>query len=244
MKISVVIPAYNAGRTLTGVIERIPADLFAKLDRIWIVNDGSLDDTAEQADSLAVLHQVVRVIHLERNRGYGGAMKRALDAALENGIEAVACLHADGQYAPESLPELLEVRDRRNLDILQGSRLAQGTALSGGMPLYKYVAGQALVLIENMVFDLGLTDYHSGYMIYGRRALKQIPYNRLSDGFEFDLEMIASARARGLAVGEWPIPTRYADERSYLNPVGYGIKVLSVLWGYRRGKYDGSTFTD
>ncbi|HUU00974.1 MAG TPA: glycosyltransferase family 2 protein [Myxococcota bacterium] len=244
MKVSVVIPAYNAGRTLAGVIGRIPEDLYAALDRIWIVNDGSLDDTAALADSLAGRHQVVRAIHLERNRGYGGAMKRGLDAALKDGAEVVACLHADGQYAPESLPELLDVRDRRGLDILQGSRLARGTALSGGMPLYKYLAGRALVVIENLVFGLGLTDYHSGYMLYGRRALERIPYHRLSDSFDFDLEMIASARARGLAIGEWPIPTSYTDEISHLKPVAYGIKVLGVLWGYRRGRYDGSTSSD
>lgn len=244
MRVSLVIPAYNAGRTLAGVIERIPSCLAASLERVWIVNDGSRDDTAELADSLAGSSEIVRAIHLERNRGYGGAMKRGLDAAREGAAEVVACLHADGQYAPESLPEMLEAIGRRSLDILQGSRLAGGTALSGGMPLYKYLSGRALVVLENLVLGLGLTDYHSGYLIYSRRALERIPYHRLSDGFVFDLEMIASARARGLTVGEWPIPTRYADEKSYLNPVAYGISVLRALWGYRRGKYDESTFTD
>ena len=237
MRLAIVMPAYNAGRTLAAVIQRLPTALPDSLDGIYIVNDGSSDDTGTVAEYLAARQRFIRVIHLERNRGYGGAVKCGLSAALDDGAEVIACLHADGQYAPESLPALLEARRRLQLDILQGSRLAGGGALSGGMPLYKYLAGRALVVLENHILGLGLSDYHSGYLLYSRRALRRIPYRRLSDGFEFDLEMIASARARGLAVGEWPIPTRYADEVSYLNPLAYGLRVLGVLWRYRKGRY-------
>ena len=135
------------------------------------------------------------------------------------------------------LPGLLQAMAARGLDLLQGSRIASGTALSGGMPLYKYLANAGLNVLENLTFGLGMTDYHSGYLVYGPRALAAIPFDRLSDSFDFDLEVIASARAAGLAVGEAPIPTHYGDEISHLRPLPYGLRVLRVLWRYRRGKY-------
>jgi hypothetical protein len=105
------------------------------------------------------------------------------------------------------------------------------------MPLYKYVAGRLLTAIENRVLGLRLTDYHSGFLVYSRKALETLPFHRLSTGFDFDLEVIASARAAGMKVGEKPIPTRYAGERSYLNPVTYGLRVLWVLVKYKIGRY-------
>jgi glycosyltransferase involved in cell wall biosynthesis len=238
VKTMVVIPAFNAEDTLRSVIERIPPDVFASLHGLVVVNAGSRDQTADLSDSLADETPGIRAFHLPENRGYGGAMKQGLALARTDGADVVVCLHADGQYAPELLPQLLAERARRNLDILQGSRIASGTALSGGMPVYKYLAGRLLTFLENRVFGLGMSDYHSGYMIYSRRALEKIPFDRLSDSFDFDLEMIASARARGLAIGEWPVPTRYAGEVSYLSPVRYGFQVLGVMLGYLNGKYD------
>jgi len=180
-----------------------------------------------------------RLSLLERpkNGGYGAAMKDGLAAARGDGAELVACIHADGQYAPEVLPELIAELSRQKLDLLQGSRIAAGTALQGGMPLYKYVGNMLLNRIENHTLRLAMTDYHSGYLLYGRRAL-ELPFLALSDSFDFDLEVIASARARGLAVGEAPIPTHYGDEVSHLNPLTYGMRVLRVMWNYRRGRYD------
>jgi hypothetical protein len=107
------------------------------------------------------------------------------------------------------------------------------------MPLYKYLGNAALNLIENQTLKLALSDYHSGYLLYGRRALK-LPFRQLSDSFDFDLEVIACARARGLSVGEEPIPTHYGSEVSHLNPMSYGLRVLRVMWNYRRGRYDES----
>ncbi|MBW1808877.1 MAG: glycosyltransferase family 2 protein [Deltaproteobacteria bacterium] len=237
MKTVVVIPAYNAAQTLPAVIERIPTEILDSLISLIIVNDGSRDGTAEVAEDLAGQIDCARVIHVKNNCGYGATMKLGLSKAVAAKADKVVCLHADGQYAPEMLPKLLIELSVRKLDILQGSRIASGTALSGGMPLYKYVAGRALTFMENRVFGLGLSDYHSGYMLYGRKALEQIPFERLSDSFDFDLQMIASARARGLAVGELPIPTRYAGEVSYLNPVRYGFSVLRVMFNYLKGDY-------
>ncbi len=232
---ALVIPAYNAAATLESVLDRIPATL--PLQAIFIINDGSRDATAGVATARCAVDPRCRLLDLPRNRGYGGAVKQGLRAARESGCWPVACVHADGQYAPELLPALFEALDRRRLDLLQGSRIASGTALSGGMPRYKYVAGRALTALENRVLQLRLTDYHSGYLVYGRRALEQIPFDRLSDSFDFDLEVLACARALGLSVGEEPVPTRYAGEISHLRPIPYGLRVLGVLARYLAGRY-------
>jgi len=238
MTVGIVIPAYNAASTLPSVLGRID-DACAGLDLhgIWIVNDGSADATGQVAAEAAAHDTRLTAIDLPANRGYGGAVKVGLRAARSAGLSVVACVHADGQYAPERLPALLETLRRRRLDVLQGSRIASGTALSGGMPLYKYLVGRALTAMENRVFDLRMSDYHSGYLVYGPRALQQIPFARLSDSFDFDLEVIASARAAGLSIGELPIPTHYGDEVSHLNPITYGLRVLRVMAGYLAGRY-------
>lgn len=237
-RLALIIPAYNAAMTLPGVIGRIPPSLHDPLRGVWIIDDGSADDTAQVARELAAESALPLHLHRKtRNGGYGSAVKIGLQLARAAGADTVACVHADGQYAPELLPDLLSALRARQLDLLQGSRLASGTALSGGMPLYKYLAGRALVALENSVLGLGLSDYHSGYLLYGERALEAIPFARLADSFHFDLEVIACAKARDLRVGEHPIPTHYGDEISYLDPIRYGFDVLRVMARFRRGGY-------
>ena len=120
---------------------------------------------------------------------------------------------------------------------LQGSRHKDDTALAGGMPKYKWLSGKILTWMENRTFGLRMTDYHSGFLVYSRRAASTIPFDQLSTYFDFDLEVIASARARGLMVDELGIPTRYADEDSHLNPIWYGLRCLRVMIRYRMGRY-------
>lgn len=235
MKVGVFIPAYNAARTLASVLDRVP-DL-PGLEAIWIVNDGSSDHTAAVARRVARRREQVAVVDLPRNRGYGGAVKEGLRAAAAADVDVAACVHADGQYAPEELPRLLGAMDRARLDILQGSRIASGTALGGGMPLYKWAANRVLTTMENRVFGLRMSDYHSGYMLYGARALRRLPFARLSDNFDFDLEVIACAQAMGLAIGERPISTHYGDEVSHLNSCTYGLRVLRVMLRNLSGRY-------
>jgi glycosyltransferase involved in cell wall biosynthesis len=237
MKLAIVIPAYRAAAHLPRVIERLGATRLPALARVFVVDDGSNDDTGAVAARLGQQHGDLTVITRPRNGGYGAAMKDGLAAARAAGASHVACVHADGQYGPEVLPELLAALGSRQLDLLQGSRIAGGAALKGGMPLYKYAANAVLNRLENLTFGLGMTDYHSGYLVYGPRALAAVPFARLSDSFDFDLEVIASARARGLQVGEAPIPTHYGDEVSHLDPITYGLRVLRVLWRYQRGHY-------
>jgi len=237
MRLCVVTPAYDAGHHLRATIARLLAAGLPELAAVFIVDDGSRDDTGAVARALAGAHPEISVIARSRNGGYGAAMKDGLAAARTAGAQVVACVHADGQYSPEVLPRLLDERARRDLDVLQGSRIAAGTARAGGMPLYKYAGNAVLNRLENWRLGLALSDYHSGYLIYGPRALERLPLDRLSDSFDFDLEVLAAARARGLAVGEAPIPTHYGDEISHLNPVTYGLRVLRVLWRFETGHY-------
>lgn len=237
MSLVVVTPAYQAERHLARTVGRLLDAGVPGLDRIVVVDDGSRDGTLAVATGLASEHAQVQVVARGTNGGYGAAMKDGLRAARDAGAEVVACVHADGQYGPEVLPGLLAALHERGLDVLQGSRIASGTARSGGMPRYK-ILGNALVNgLEKRVLGLDMTDLHSGLLVYGLRALRELPFDRLSDSFDFDLEVLAAARARGLSVGEEPIPTHYGDEDSHLNPVTYAMRVMRVLWRFRRGRY-------
>jgi glycosyltransferase involved in cell wall biosynthesis len=237
LNLFVVVPAYNAARHLPAVVTRVLGARLPGLGGIVIVDDGSTDETSSVARELAAASSHVTLIRRARNGGYGAAMKNGLQAARAASATCAASVHADGQYSPEALESLLAVLEGRGLDLLQGSRIAGGQALAGGMPLYKFAGNWFLNKLERRVFALPLTDFHSGYLIYGARALAELPFERLSDSFDFDMEVIASARARGLAVGEAPIPTRYADEVSHLNPLTYGLRVLRVMWRFKRGVY-------
>jgi glycosyltransferase involved in cell wall biosynthesis len=240
MSVVVVMPAFNAARHVRLVLERVLAVPALELTRIIVVNDGSRDATHDAVSSMLPARVPVTLIDRAQNGGYGAAMKTGLAAACADGVpQLVATVHADGQYSPETLPALVDALHARKLDVLQGSRIAGGSALSGGMPLYKYAANAVLNRLENHVLRLSMTDYHSGYLLYSRRTLERVPFRTLSDSFDFDLEMIATACARGLNVGEAPIPTHYGDEVSHLQPVRYGLRVLRVLWNYRRGDYAG-----
>jgi glycosyltransferase involved in cell wall biosynthesis len=237
MKLVAIVPTFNAARHLPDLIGRIVAARPPDLLRTVIVDDGSSDDTVRVAQHLAKTTHGIEVVVRPRNGGYGAAMKTGIEVARALGADHAVSLHADGQYSPEALPALLAALDECRLDLLQGSRIAGGQARAGGMPLYKLAGNWALGKLERRIFGLPMTDFHSGYLVYGQRALAEIPFARLSDSFDFDLEVIASARARGLAVGEAPIPTHYGDEISHLNPMTYGLRVLRVLWRFKRGSY-------
>ncbi len=237
MSLWIVVPAYNARRHLAEVIRRIVDARPPDLEQIVVVDDGSTDDTVAVARGVARGVKQLEIIVRDANGGYGAAMKTGLAAARAGGASTAAAVHADGQYSPEVLGDLLAEMERRGLDLLQGSRIAGGQAIAGGMPAYKYAGNWLFNKLEKAVFALPMTDFHSGYLVYGARALAELPFDRLSDSFDFDLEVIASARARGLAVGEAPIPTRYADEISHLNAFTYTLRVLRVMWRFKRGQY-------
>ncbi len=238
LKLAIVVPAYNAGKTIERVFERIPSAVRPQIVNYVVVNDGSTDDTAEVLTRLQQRYPDVITLHHEVNQGYGAAEKTLLRWAVKTDADVVALLHADGQYAPEELPKLLEPFASEAADIVQGSRMMEGrAALRGGMPRYKYVPNRGLTAIENMAFGLRMAEYHSGYMLYAKSALQEIPFEKLSDAFCFDQEMLIMAKVKGLKIVQRPIPTHYGDEISHLKPIRYGLHVLSLVWAYKKGHY-------
>jgi glycosyltransferase involved in cell wall biosynthesis len=233
----VIMPAYNAGRTIEAVFARIPASAKARIARHVVVNDGSTDDTAEALTRLQRAVPGLVALHHPTNRGYGAAEKTLLDYATVEGAEVVVLLHADGQYSPEKIADMLQPFDRDEADIVQGSRMLRSGALHGGMPVYKYAANKALTALANLTFGMRMAEYYSGYMAYSRRALEAIPYRQLGDSFHFDLEMLVMARVKSLRIRQVAIPTIYAGEVSHLRPIKYGLDVLTVMRDYRRGHY-------
>ena len=239
MRIFVVIPAYNAAGTLERVFQRVPAEVRTKIERVLVVNDGSLDGTGALVCRLAGADPKIALIEHATNRGYAQAQKTGFTAALEAGADIVALLHADGQYAPELLPTLLRPLETGEADVVQGSRMLDPRgALRGGMPVYKFVANRVLSALENWVYGMKLAEYHSGYMLYSARTLRAIPFQRLSDTFHFDGEMLLMAHRKRLRIREIPIPTHYGDEKSHLKPIRYGLDVLTIMARYLAGKYD------
>jgi len=236
--VAIFIPSYNAAKTLPDVIERIPDRLWADIEAVFVINDGSADDTDEVVGRLTERWPKLRLVSRQPNRGYGAAVREGLRCCAEQTqADYVACLHADGQYPPEQIRSFMEFMESKGVDVCQGSRHKAGTALEGGMPKYKWLAGVILTWLENKTFGLQMTDYHSGFLLYSRKAAVSIPFEELSHYFDFDLEVIAAARARGLKVDELGIPTRYADEESHLNPIWYGLRCLRVMLRYRLGRY-------
>jgi glycosyltransferase involved in cell wall biosynthesis len=234
----ILMPAYNAAATIEKVFERIPAAARDRIRRYVVVNDGSTDDTQAALARLSTRFPGLVTLTHTRNKGYGAAEKTLLSYALEHKADVGIVLHSDGQYSPELIPELLRPFDDGAADLVQGSRMLGGGALKGRMPLYKFVANKALTGIENWAFGLNLAEYHSGYMLYSRKTIASIPFPKLSDSFDFDLEMIVMARTQGLRIVEIAIPTVYAGEVSHLKPIQYGLRVLRIVRDYKRGKYD------
>lgn len=236
-KIFLLVPAYNAGRTLEEVFFRIPVPLRERIHRFVVVDDGSGDDTQKVIRKIRREFTSIVSLRHERNLGYGAAVKTLLDYSMRHGAGFVVLLHADGQYAPEKIPDMLRPLENGEAGLVQGSRMSDGGALRGGMPLYKYAANRGLTFLENIAFRLRLSEYHSGYMGYSRKFLERVPFRKLSDSFHFDLEMIVTARILGFPIAQVAVPAHYGDEVSHLKPVRYGLDVLSVVWRFKRGYY-------
>jgi glycosyltransferase involved in cell wall biosynthesis len=239
LKTYVVMPAYQAEATLPSVLGRIPRECRAQLARVLIVVDGCTDGTERVAREAAKnFGTEVELVVKPKNEGYARAQKTGFREALKQNADIVALLHSDGQYAPEELPRLLEPLWRREADVVQGSRM-MGGALKGGMPMYKFIANVCLSKLENIAFGMNVTEYHSGYMLYSRRALETIPFEKLSDTFHFDGEMLLMAHKRKLVIKEMAIPTCYRhDVASHLKPIRYGFDVLKIIWRNAIGHYD------
>ncbi|HTB58575.1 MAG TPA: glycosyltransferase family 2 protein [Polyangia bacterium] len=228
-KIVVVLPAYNAERTLEQTYREIPLDL---VDEVVLVDDRSADDTLAVAKALGIRH----VIQHDANRGYGGNQKTCYDTALALGAEIVVMLHPDYQYTPKLVRAMVGVLAEDVYDVVLGSRILGNGALQGGMPVYKYVANRALTAFENIVTGQKLSEYHTGFRAYRRRVLEAIPYDRNSDDFIFDNQFLVQAHALGFRIAELTCPTKYFAEASSINfrrSLRYGILCCATALQYR-----------
>ncbi|MGA7213418.1 MAG: glycosyltransferase family 2 protein [Terrimicrobiaceae bacterium] len=236
MKKAIVIPSYRAEKTLSSVLPRIP-EAFWDNGVAIIVNDKSPDRTGEVAEALKRQWPGLEVVHHETNRGYGGAQKSGLKRGLALGANVFAVLHSDGQYAPEVVLDLMKPIIEGKAQIVQGSRMIGGGALRGGMPYLRYIPNRALTVLENIVFGTRMAEFHSGYMLYSRRLLERAPFEQLQNNYNFDAEMIVLAHLLGMECAQIPIPTRYDDEVSSLDPIPYGINVLKMMARHLGGHY-------
>jgi glycosyltransferase involved in cell wall biosynthesis len=223
----VVMPAYNAAKTLERTYADIPHDI---VDRIILVDDVSHDETVDVARQLGL-----DVIIHRQNRGYGGNQKTCYDAALAGEADVVVMLHPDYQYDATRIPELIAPIIAGHKDLMLGSRFL-GDPIAGGMPRWKYVSNRFLTGLENAAFGLHLSEYHTGLRAYSRRLLEAIPYDLNSDDFVFDQELISQVvAAGGLPIGEIAVPTRYFEEASsvgFKRSVIYGLSTLRVVARY------------
>lgn len=225
----IVMPAYNAARTLAATYGAISPDVAAE---VLLVDDRSHDETLEIASRLAI-----RTIGLPHNVGYGGNQKVCYLEALRLGAEVVVMLHPDGQYDPGVLPELVEPIQRGDADMVLGSRmLIPGGARSGGMPLYRFVSNKVLTAVENRCLGTGFSELHTGYRAYSRKFLETVPFLRNSNDYVFDSQVIAQAVAMGQRIVEVPIRTRYFPEASSTSMranVRYGVGTLWTMIQFR-----------
>jgi len=230
-KVVVVMPAYNAEKTLERTLDDIPRD---SVDEIVLVDDHSRDRTVEVARGLGL-----RVLVHEKNRGYGGNQKTCYREALGLGGDIMVMVHPDHQYDPTVIPQLITPLLRNECDAVFGSRMLGGRPLEGGMPKWKYLGNIFLTALENAAFYMYLTEYHSGLRAYSRRYLETVKFELNSDDFVFDSEIIAQGVIHGMRIREIPITTRYFQEASkigFLRSVVYGLSILRTLVKFKLHK--------
>jgi len=227
-RIAVVLPAYNASKTLRRTFEEIPHDI---VDDVILTDDASSDDTLEVARSLGIW-----TLRHDRNRGYGGNQKTCYAAALARGADIVVMLHPDYQYTPRLVPAMASMIASEHFDIVLGSRMLGKSALAGGMPLYKYIANRGLTCFQNVMLRQALSEYHTGYRAWSRTVLQNLALHRCSDDFVFDNQMLVQVVHSGFRIGEISCPARYFPDASSINftrSVRYGLGVLRTSVEYR-----------
>jgi glycosyltransferase involved in cell wall biosynthesis len=232
-KVVVVMPAYNAAKTVRQTYDEVREQQLA--DLIILVDDQSRDDTVTVARGL----EGVQVHVHEQNTGYGGNQKTCYRLALEAGADIVVMIHPDYQYTPKLLPAMVSMIGNGLHPCVLGSRILGGYSLQGGMPLWKYIANRALTFMENVLLGAKLSEYHTGYRAFSRDILKRLDFTANSDDFVFDNEMLAQIVWHGFTIGEVSCPTKYFAEASSINfrrSVKYGFGCLSTGLKFRFGK--------
>ena len=222
-KVVVIMPAYNAEKTLIRTYNEIPKDV---VDEIILTDDASNDRTVMIAKKL----NIKTIVH-ETNKGYGANQKTCYIAALKEKPDIVIMLHPDYQYSPKLITAMASLIAVGEYDVVLASRILGKGALKGGMPYYKYISNRVLTFIENIILNQKLTEYHTGYRAYSSKVLKNIPFSKNSDGFVFDNEIIVQITYFGYRIAEISCPTKYFSEASSINFKGsikYGFGVLAT----------------
>lgn len=235
--IGIFLINYNAVRKLVSTIERIPEDVYSRVDQIFLIDDCSNDNSYYAALGYQHSHNIekLKVFQNDSNKGYGGNQKVGYNYAIEQDFDFVVLLHSDGQYAPEILSNLLAPLENDEADVVFGSRMMKPfDALKGGMPPYKFIGNIILTTMQNWCTGAGLSEFHSGYRVYSVAALKQIPFNSFSNGFDFDTQIILSLLERKFRICERPIPTYYGDEICHVNGIPYAIRCMKHCFEYYR----------
>jgi glycosyltransferase involved in cell wall biosynthesis len=238
-KIVIVLPAYNAAKTLERTYREIPFDI---VDDVVLVDDRSKDNTVEVARQLGIKHIILHDV----NKGYGGNQKSCYNKALELNADIVVMLHPDYQYTPLLIPAMCSIIANDLYQVVLGSRILGKGALKGGMPYYKYVFNRLLTLTENILIGQKLSEYHTGYRAFSKNVLQSIHYNVNNDDFVFDNEMLSQVFMKGFEIAEITCPTKYFDDASSINfkrSAQYGMGVLRVslihrlhMWGIVKNK--------
>jgi len=230
-KIVVVLPAYNAEKTLVTTYREIPFDI---VDEVILVDDASVDHTVAVAKDLKI-----RTIVHGKNLGYGGNQKSCYRAALECGADIVVMLHPDYQYTPKLIPAMVFLLISGEYDVVLGSRILGGKAIQGGMPIYKYVNNRMLTLIQNVLMSQKLSEYHTGYRAFTRKVLEAVSLDDNSNDFVFDNQMLSQILYAGFRVGEITCPAKYFPEASSINlsrSIKYGLGCLRTAVMFRLNK--------
>lgn len=238
-RIGIFVIAYNAVNKLDWTLDRIPEDVWEKVEEVFLFDDCSTDNTYYAAIGYKLAKKLDKLtVHRNtQNLRYGGNQKAGYQYAIERGFDIVVMLHADGQYAPEVLPQLLEPLENDEADVVFGSRMAAGgNPLKGGMPLYKFVGNRILTVLENRIVGMNLSEFHSGYRLYSCEALKKVPFLLNSNEWHFDTNILIQFHEAGLRIVERPIPTYYGDEICYVNGMAYAFNCLKTALRYRLHK--------
>ena len=231
-RVLIFIVAYNAETTIEKVLSRIPSCLHQPQVEVLIIDDSSNDDTFRNGLRYQRSHPAFKITLLRtpRNQGYGGNQKLGYSYAIDNDFDIVALVHGDGQYAPEKLPELLAPLLHGKADAVLGSRMIdKRAARAGGMPLYKWLGNQILTTFQNWMLGTTFSEFHSGYRLYSTKSLLQIPFEKNTNGFHFDTEIIVQLVLRKLRVAELPIPTYYGDEICHVNGLRYAWDICLTM---------------
>lgn len=232
-KVVVVMPAYNAEKTLRATYAEIPFDI---VDEVIVVDDASSDNTIKVAQSLGIKH----IIQHQKNKGYGGNQKSCYQKALELNADIIIMLHPDYQYTPKLIPAMASVLANELYSVILGSRILGKGAIKGGMPIYKYVFNRFLTLIQNFIMSQKLSEYHTGYRAFTKEVLQKINYQANSDDFVFDNQMLAQIFYAGFQIAEISCPTKYFEGASSINfrrSVKYGLGVIKTSLQYRFQKW-------